>query len=288
MTIWHFAKSPRFLVAALAVIVFAAAVACSGDDDDDAQSPTQAPAASATEAQPASGDGAEATPAEDASAPLAVSVEEGDLGPYLAGPDGKALYVFTRDDPSTSNCTGDCLSTWPPLLLEDGQSVEAGAGATGTFDSIETEAGQLVTYNGAPLYYFSADSAPGDTNGNLVGNVWFLARPETASTAYVGVRDSFLVGPTGMTLYLFANDTEGVSNCTDQCLENWPALTVPEGMEPSAVPDAGGALDVITREDDGTLHITYNGLPLYYFAGDSLPGDTNGDGVAGVWSLAMP
>lgn len=284
MTIWQKAKQARILLAAFMAVALVAAIACSGDDDDDAPA-TAAPAATAAESPTETT--AAPTPAGDAVEPLAVGIEEGDLGTYLTGPEGNALYVFTRDAPDTSNCIDDCLATWPPLLLMEGQSVEAAAGASGAFDSIETPAGQLVTYNGAPLYYFAADAAPGDTNGHLVGNVWFLARPETASTAYVGVRDTFLVGPTGLTLYLFANDTEGVSNCSGQCLDNWPALTVPEGLDPSAVSAAAGALDVVTR-DDGALQITYNGLPLYYFAGDSLPGDTNGDGVGGVWSLATP
>ena len=289
MTIWHKVRQGRFLLGAVAVLALAGAIACSDDDGDGdgaASAPTQAPAAATTEATPAGG--TDPTPADGAAAEgLTVSVEESDLGPYLAGPDGGALYIFTRDVPNTSNCSGDCLATWPPLLLMDGQSVEADAGATGAFDSIETDAGVQVTYQGAPLYYFAADAAPGDTNGHLVGDVWFLARPDTASTAYVGVRDTFLVGPTGMTLYLFANDTEGVSNCSGECLANWPPLTVPEGLEPSAVEGASGALGVVTR-DDGVLHVTYGGLPLYYFAGDYLPGDTNGDGVGGVWSLALP
>ncbi len=165
--------------------------------------------------------------------------------------------------------------------------MEAVASATGIFDSIETSAGLQVTYSGAPLYFFAADASPGDTNGHLVGNVWFLARPDTASNAYVGVRDSFLVGPTGLSLYLFANDTEGVSNCSGGCPENWPALTVPDGLDPSAVSEAGGTLDVVVR-DDGARQVTYNGLLVYYFAGDSLPGETNGDGDGGVWTLATP
>jgi predicted lipoprotein with Yx(FWY)xxD motif len=284
MTIWQKAKQTRILLAAFIAVAFVTAIACSGDDDD--ASPTQAPAGT-TAASPTETAAEPTAAAEDAVDPLAVGIEEGDLGAYLAGPEGKALYIFTRDVPNTSNCVDDCLATWPPLLTMEGQSVEADGGASGVFDSIETATGLQVTYNGAPLYYFAADAAPGDTNGHLVGNVWFLARPETASTAYVGVRDTFLVGPTGMTLYLFANDTEGVSNCSGQCLDNWPALTVPEGLDPTAVSAAAGALDVVTR-DEGALQITYNGLPLYYFAGDSLPGDTNGDGVGGVWSLATP
>ena len=265
-----------------ATVALALAVACSGGDDDE-PSATQVPAA--TEA-PSDAGGA-ATPGGDTAEGLNIGITTGALGSYLTGPDGKSLYVFTRDVPGTSNCSGNCLDNWPPLLLADGQSVEPPEDATGEFDSIETASGEQVTYNGAPLYFFAADAAAGDTNGDLVGNVWFLARPDTASTAYVGVGDDFLVGPTGLTLYLFANDTDGVSNCSGQCLANWPALTVPEGLDPSATSDASGALDVLVRED-GERQITYNGLPLYYFVGDSLPGETNGDGVGGVWTLASP
>ena len=277
MTPWHYFRNARPLLMAFTVVALAVAVACSSDDDDPA--PTQPASASATEAPSGSGGGAAEA--------LAVGISETALGSHLVGPDGKTLYVFTRDVPDTSNCSGDCLQTWPPLLLSAGQSVVPVAGAGGAFDSIETSAGLQVTYNGAPLYYFAADASPGDTKGHLIGNVWFVARPDTASTVYLGIRDTFLIGPTGLTLYLFASDTEGVSNCSGQCLENWPALTVPEGLDPTASQEAGGGLDVVVR-DDGARQITYNGLPLYYFAGDSLPGETNGDGVGGVWTLAMP
>lgn len=59
-----------------------------------------------------------------------------------------------------------------------------------------------------------------------------------------------------MSLYFFDNDTEGTSNCSGGCLDNWPALTVPESMDPTAVPAAGGTLDGITRNDDGTHQVT--------------------------------
>ncbi len=96
---------------------------------------------------------------------------------------------------------------------------------------------------------------------------------------------TYLVGPTGGSLYVFSKDATGVSNCSGSCAQNWPPLTVPQGIDPSAVSAAGGSLAVITR-DDGTRQVTYNGHPVYYYAGDKLPGDTNGDGVGGVWSLA--
>ncbi|HEX5368428.1 MAG TPA: hypothetical protein VFY10_03340, partial [Dehalococcoidia bacterium] len=222
-------------------------------------------------------------------AALTLSMGNGPLGNYLTGPDGKTLYVFLKDAPNTSNCTGACLQTWPPLLQEEDQDVKGASGVSGKIGYIDTAAGEQVTYNGAPLYYFSKDTAPGQTQGNLVTNLWYVARPESASTAVVGMRSdngkSYLVGPTGGTLYLFAKDTDGVTNCSGSCAQNWPALTVPQGIDPTAVSSASGSLAVITR-DDGSRQVTYNGKPVYYYAGDKLPGDTNGDGVGGVWSLA--
>ena len=228
----------------------------------------------------------------DTAAPLIISIGKATLGEFLAGPNGRTLYVFNKDAPNTSNCKADCLPTWPPLLQEEGQSIKGDAAAHGTFGYVDTQAGEQVTYNGAPLYYFVGDAQPGDTKGHLVGGVWFVARPTTASTAVVGVGGSdssaYLVGPTGNALYLFAKDTAGTSNCTGQCLDNWPALTVPAGLAPTAIKAAAGVLAVMTRTDVSTQQVTYNGKPLYYFAGDTLPGDTKGDGVGGVWSLARP
>jgi predicted lipoprotein with Yx(FWY)xxD motif len=174
-----------------------------------------------------------------------------------------------------------------------GQQPKGDAKATGDFGAIDTAAGKQVTYNEAPLYYFAGDAAPTDTNGNLVGGVWFLARPDTASTYVVGIREDgakapYLVGPTGMTLYTFDRDTAGTSNCTGQCITNWPALTVPEGQDPTAADDATGELAVLVRADDAKRQVTYKGAPVYYYQADKLPGDTSGDGVGGVWHLATP
>jgi predicted lipoprotein with Yx(FWY)xxD motif len=231
-------------------------------------------------------------PTASAAAALAIKTAQGDIGAFLTGPSGKTLYVFTRDAKNTSNCNADCLATWPPLLVQNGQAIQGDAAATGTFGHIATPAGQQVTYNGAPLYYFSGDAQPGDTKGHNLKGVWFVARPDTASTAVIGVRgtgaSAELVGPNGLTLYFFAKDATGASNCSGQCLENWPALTVPADLQPSAADGITGAVGSFTRADDGTHQLTYNGRPLYFFAGDSLPGDAHGDGVGGVWSIARP
>jgi predicted lipoprotein with Yx(FWY)xxD motif len=110
-----------------------------------------------------------------------------------------------------------------------------------------------------------------------------------AATVMVATNDalgSFLVDAEGMTLYLFLNDQPGVSNCYDQCAENWPPLLV-EG-EPVAGEGADAALLGTTERTDGAMQVTYNGWPLYYFVRDAAPGDTVGQGRGDVWYVISP
>jgi D-xylose transport system substrate-binding protein len=91
----------------------------------------------------------------------------------------------------------------------------------------------------------------------------------------------------GMTLYAFKNDTAGQSNCTGACAQNWPALTVAQGAQPSASTDVTGKLAVIQRSD-GSTQVTINDMPLYYFKGDAQPGDTKGQGLNKLWYVVSP
>jgi predicted lipoprotein with Yx(FWY)xxD motif len=98
----------------------------------------------------------------------------------------------------------------------------------------------------------------------------------TAATA----AGTVLVGPNGMTLYTWDNDTPGVSNCYNNCATNWP----PFYAEAGAV--AEGDWTIVTRTD-GTMIWAYEGLPLYYFARDNAPGDVNGNQPAGTWHVVV-
>jgi len=90
----------------------------------------------------------------------------------------------------------------------------------------------------------------------------------------------------GMVLYLYSRDTLGVSNCYNQCETNWPILR-PESGAPTGSADIGGTLGVIDRTD-GTKQVTYNNIPLYYFARDAAPGETKGQAVGGIWWILPP
>jgi predicted lipoprotein with Yx(FWY)xxD motif len=104
-----------------------------------------------------------------------------------------------------------------------------------------------------------------------------------ASNAELG---DFLADSEGMTLYLFLNDEPGVTNCYDQCAENWPPL-MSEG-EAMAGEGVDGALLGVTERTDGGMQVTYNGWPLYYYVQDENPGDVNGQGRGDVWYLISP
>ncbi len=116
---------------------------------------------------------------------------EGDHAPYLVDGAGMTLYLFTNDTEGVSNCTGDCLTNWPPLRVAEGEEPTAGEGVTGELAVIErSDGGRQVTYNGMPLYYWQADQAPGDTTGHEVGGVWFVVHPDGDSAMSLESSDS--------------------------------------------------------------------------------------------------
>jgi len=102
----------------------------------------------------------------------------------------------------------------------------------------------------------------------------------------VGSMGTLLVAASnGHTLYTFNSDTPGVSNCKGGCTSTWPPLSVPAGTTPVGGAGVTGQLGTISR-DDGSLQVTYKGLPLYFFHSDSKPGDTNGNYTG--WRLVKP
>ncbi|MGW3248326.1 SCO0930 family lipoprotein [Streptomyces sp. NPDC001070] len=113
----------------------------------------------------------------------------------------------------------------------------------------------------------------------------------TASAGQLSVRpdgalDSIVVDGKGMTVYVFTKDTApGASSCVDDCAAQWPP--VPAGDARAAKGLNQDLLGSITRTD-GTEQLTLAGKPLYYYAKDTKPGDTNGQGVKGAWYASAP
>jgi len=213
-----------------------------------------------------------------------------ELGTFFTDANGMTLYIFTNDEPNVSNCSGQCIENWPALTVSSEEELTAQPEITGKFSVImrEDDGSLQVTYNGWPLYYWINDAAPGDATGHGVGDVWWVATMPTVGLGGNDELGAFLVGPDAMTLYLFTNDEPNVSNCSGQCIENWPALTVPSEDALTVQPGLMGEFGVITREDDGSLQVTYNGWPLYYWVNDEVPGDATGQGVGDVWYVIEP
>lgn len=115
--------------------------------------------------------------------------------------------------------------------------------------------------------------------------------PRTASVVgtSTGSLGTFLVDAKGRALYLWNADHTSKSMCNGACAQAWPPLTT------TGTPKAGGkakaSLLGTTTRSDGSREVTYAGHPLYYFAGDSAPGQTSGQGNTGFgspWWVVSP
>ncbi len=175
---------PRGLVRGLAVAGAALILVAACSSSGATAAPTAAPASAApATAAPASVAPASAAPPSvepsDAGETYEVTVATVAAGKTLAGEGGKTLYTFKKDTtPGKSVCNGDCATNWPPFMTTAADTLKAGAGVSGTLATIKRDDGtDQVTYNGAPLYYFAADTKAGDSNGQNVGGIWFIAAP---------------------------------------------------------------------------------------------------------------
>jgi predicted lipoprotein with Yx(FWY)xxD motif len=95
----------------------------------------------------------------------------------------------------------------------------------------------------------------------------------------------YLTGEDGMALYLLTADKADTTTCTAACAGAWPPFELGPGETVAAGDGVTGSLATITRADDGKAQVTYNGIPLYYFAADKSAGDIKGQSVKGVWFL---
>lgn len=125
---------------------------------------------------------ATATP-EAAAQPTVFVRQDPTFGPFLTDTSGNTLYLFSNDTtPGESSCYDKCATNWPIFTSTEPLSLP------GTVDGelsliTRTDGTTQVAYNGMPLYYFIGDAATGDTNGQAVGDVWWLVAPGTTSVA---------------------------------------------------------------------------------------------------------
>ncbi|HEV3229293.1 MAG TPA: hypothetical protein VGY97_07455 [Solirubrobacteraceae bacterium] len=122
----------------------------------------------------------------------------------------------------------------------------------------------------------------GGSYGSGSGSGATNATVKTAPNA--GLGGTILVTAQGLTLYRLTAERNGRFICTSACLQLWHPLSVAAGAKPTGI----ASLGTIMRPD-GSDQVTFQNLPLYTFAQDQNPGDTNGQGVrdVGTWSAIV-
>jgi predicted lipoprotein with Yx(FWY)xxD motif len=132
----------------------------------------------------------------------------------------------------------------------------------------------------AALVIAACSSPSGPASSGGAASSAPAAGSSALKTATIGGA-TVVTNASGLTLYWFVPDTATTSKCNGSCATFWPPVQGP------ATAGAGvtGKLATITRAD-GSAQATYNGHPLYTYAGDHAPGQATGDGLnvnGGVW-----
>ena len=147
----------------------------SGAADTTTPSSAASPSAVATQ-----GAVAESSSTPTAQAQVATHNAGGKLGTILVDNKGRTLYLFQADKTSTSTCNGACAAAWPPLLSKGQPTAGSGVKSNLLGTSKRQDGTTQVTYNKHPLYFFSGDTKPGQTNGQDLtqfGALWYVVNP---------------------------------------------------------------------------------------------------------------
>ncbi|MCW3110237.1 MAG: hypothetical protein JWQ09_4743 [Segetibacter sp.] len=239
------------------------------------------------------------------------------LSTYLTDSLGSTLYYFSNDFNGNSNCTGGCLSVWP--IYYAGDNLTQAKLPTGLdiadFGTITTSTGaKQTTYKTWPLYYYAplvngtnTRELSGETKGDGVNNVWFVAKPDytimQVNAQLIGnngksYKSDYTEGTgktiyfsdmKGVTLYAFSPDSFNINKYTKPDFSNnptWPIYETDKVVVPSTIDKTlFGSTNVY-----GKKQLTYKGWPMYYFGPDSMKRGLN-KGVSvpapGVWPVVV-
>jgi predicted lipoprotein with Yx(FWY)xxD motif len=142
--------------------------------------------------------GSSAPPTTARGRPATVGVaNDANLGRILVDSQGRTVYLFQKDRGTKSACSGPCAAAWPPLRATRRPAIGTGLSASKVATTTRSDGKPQVTYNGHPLYRYSGDQQPGQTNGqglNAFGASWFALAP---SGNQVSGQGSAPGGPSG-------------------------------------------------------------------------------------------
>lgn len=168
----HSTLRPLFLVLAIVALV----AACSTTGGASSAPSAAAPSEAAPSVAPPSEAAPSEAPASAATGSGTIALADNALGTIIVDEAGVTVYAFTNDSAGVSTCYGACATNWPPLLVVDAASASVGEGldASKLTTVDRTDGTKQVKYGDWPLYYFAADSAAGDTNGQGVVSKWYV------------------------------------------------------------------------------------------------------------------
>ena len=113
-------------------------------------------------------------------------------------------------------------------------------------------------------------------------------RRPTVSGASNATLGKIIVGSNGLTLYHYTVDHGKVVKCVGACATQWPPVLIAKNAEPVAGPGITASKLGTVKRPDGTMQVTYAGYALYRFAGDTKPGQVNGQGLEKKWYVIAP
>ena len=172
-------RRPALLAAALTVLALALVAAGCGSSNDNSST-----SASSGGGGGVYGGGGGATKPASSSGSGVVSVDDNaKLGKIIVDSKGNTLYYFEKDKQNggSSACSGACAQVWPPYTASGSPKGQNGASASMLGTLKRSDGTTQVTYNGWPLYTYTGDSKPGDTNGNNLdqfGAEWYALTPQ--------------------------------------------------------------------------------------------------------------
>jgi predicted lipoprotein with Yx(FWY)xxD motif len=107
----------------------------------------------------------------------------------------------------------------------------------------------------------------------------------TGEATAKSLHKTVLTNTKGLTLYTLSGGTGGKFICTGACLKSWPPLLVTAGTKPKGPVKLG-----TIKRPEGKTQVTFKGMPVYTFSGDSKKGEANGEGLkdVGVWHAVTP
>jgi predicted lipoprotein with Yx(FWY)xxD motif len=218
--------------------------------------------------------------------------QDAKFGAVLTDNSGKTLYFFASDVAGTPTCTGGCETLWPLYYSAD-LSTDMNVNAADVGEVTRSDGRKQSTYKGYPLYYYQKDAAAGETTGDGVGGIWFVAKPDyslmLANAQLIGptgklYTSTYVEGPgntkyftdaAGRTLYAYAPDKNNKNTFTKADLSNnavWPVYEGELKSLPSVITkDLISVIDVF-----GKRQLTYKGWPLYYYGQDTSRGQNKG------------